>query len=73
MPINNDTINLVGNFNAQSVEINFEDSLMFICMQKTNFIFNVFFWDIVKTLQICYFGGTLGMLNNPHKNHTINL
>ena len=43
MPINNDTINLVGNFDAQSVEINFEESLMFICMQKTNFIFNVFF------------------------------
>ena len=34
--------NLVGNFDAQSVEINFKETLMFICMQKINFIFNFF-------------------------------
>ena len=38
MPINNDNINLAGNFDAQSVEI-----LMFICMRKINFIFDFFF------------------------------
>ena len=34
--------NLVGNFDAQSVEINFKETLMFICMQKINYIFNFF-------------------------------
>ena len=43
MPINNDNINLVGNFDAQSDEINFRKTLMFISMQKINFIFNFFF------------------------------
>ena len=38
MPINTDNINLAGNSDAQSVE-----TLMFICMQKINFIFNFFF------------------------------
>ena len=43
MPIDNDNINIVGNFDAQSDEINFKETLMFICMQKINFIFNFFF------------------------------
>ena len=34
MPINNDNINIVGNVDAQRVEINFKETLMFICMQK---------------------------------------
>ena len=42
MPINNN-INLAGNFDAQSVEINFYEILMFICMRKINFIFDFFF------------------------------
>ena len=49
MPTNNDNINLVGNFDAQSV---FWETLMFICWQKINSIFNFFF----ETLQTCYFG-----------------
>ena len=40
--INND-INLVGNFDVQSVEIDFWETLMFIYMQKIKFIFNFFF------------------------------
>ena len=43
MPINNDNINPVGNFDAQSVEINFKETLMFIYMQKINLIFKFFF------------------------------
>ena len=34
MPINNDNINLAGNFDAQSVETNFQETLLFICMEK---------------------------------------
>ena len=34
MPINNDNINIAGNFDTQCVEINFKETLMFICMQK---------------------------------------
>ena len=53
MSINNDNINLVGNFDAQSVEINLQKTLMFIYMQKINFIFNLFlryFKDIANLL-----------------------
>ena len=39
MPINNDNINLTEDFDAQSVEINFYEIFMFICMQKLNFNF----------------------------------
>ena len=34
MPINNDNTNIVGNVDDQRVEINFKETLMFICMQK---------------------------------------
>ena len=44
--INNDIINLVRHFDAQSIEINFQETL-FICMQKLNLIFN-FFFEIFK-------------------------
>ena len=37
MPINNDNINLVGDFDAKIVEINFRK----LCMQKINFSFNL--------------------------------
>ena len=37
MPINNDNINIVGNVDAQRVETNFTETLMFICMQKNKF------------------------------------
>ena len=47
MFINNDNIKLVGNFDAQNVEINFQETLIFICMQKINFITQFF----LKTLQ----------------------
>ena len=53
MSINNDNINLVGNFDAQSAEINLQKTLMFIYMQKINFIFNLFlryFKDIANLL-----------------------
>ena len=33
---------LVGNFDAESVEINLQEILMFTCMQKINFISNFF-------------------------------
>ena len=33
----------VENFDAQSVEMNLWESLLFICMQKINFITNFFF------------------------------
>ena len=42
MPINND-IKIVGNFDAQSFEINISQTLILICLQKINFIFNFFF------------------------------
>ena len=71
MPINNDNINLEGNFDAQGVEINFLETLL-ICMQKINFIFN-FFFDILKRYCKLTILGTLGMLDQPHQNHTIKL
>ena len=43
--INNQT-----EFGAQSVKINLSATLMFISMQKINFISNFFFWDVVQTL-----------------------
>ena len=43
MSIDNDNTNFVENFDTQSAEINFSETLMFICMQKINFIFNFFF------------------------------
>ena len=58
--VNNDYVNLVENFNAQSVEINFYETLMFIYMQKNQ--------HHLKTIL-----GTLGMLDHLHQNHTINL
>ena len=42
MPINNDNNNLVENFDAQSVETNFQETLIFISIQKINYIFNFF-------------------------------
>ena len=55
--------NLVGNFDDQTVEINFKETLMSICMQKINFIFNFFkrycqdianllFWELWECLTI---------------------
>ena len=61
---NNDNINLVGNFNAQGVEINFQETLTFICMQKINFIFNFFFEILYCKLAIL---GTLGILDQSLK------
>ena len=58
--VNNDNVNLVENFNAQSVEINFYETLMFLYMQKNQ--------HRLKTIL-----GTLGMLDHLHQNHTINL
>ena len=72
MPIVNDNINLVGNFDAQSVEINFCETLMFICMQKINFIFKTFFRYCKGYCKLAILG-TLVMLDYPHQNHTINL
>ena len=64
MPINNDNINIVGNVDDQRVEINFKETLMFICMQKkktstlTSFlryrkdIANLLFWQLRECLAI---------------------
>ena len=42
MPINNDNNNLAENFDAQIVETNFQETLIFISIQKINYIFNFF-------------------------------
>ena len=51
IPINNDSITLWKTF-----EINLQETLVFICMQKTQLHLYRFFWNIVKTLQTSNFG-----------------
>ena len=57
---------LVGNFDTQRVEINLQETLMFICMEKNKFISN-FFLGIVKALQTCYFGNFGNAWPSPSK------
>ena len=61
MPINNDNINLVGNFDAQSVEINF----MLTCMQKINLI-TQFFLNILQRNSKLVILGNLCMPGHTH-------
>ena len=45
---------------------------MFICMQKIKFIY-IFFFEILQRHFKLAILGTLGMLDHPHQNHSINL
>ena len=65
-------VELVGNFDAQSVAINLWETLMFIYMQKINLISN-FFFEILE--RHCKLGilKTSRMLDHPHQNHSISL
>ena len=61
----NNNMNLVGNADVQSVEINFQETLMFICMQKINFI-TQFFIKILQRNSKFVILGDLGMPGNTH-------
>ena len=54
MPINNVNINLLGNFDAQNDGINFQETFMFICMQKKISSLTSFLTYCKD--QACYFG-----------------
>ena len=56
---------------AQIVEINFWQTLIFICVQKINFISNLFF-EYCKDIANLLFW-ELGILSHPHQNYSIHL
>ena len=64
MPINNDNNNLVENFDAQIVETNFQETLIFISIQKINYIFN-FFSEILQRHCKLAILGPFGMHDIP--------
>ena len=61
MHINNNNINFAGNFDAQSVEINFYETLY----AKNQLQIWLLFLDIVKTMQTCCFGNFGNFLPSP--------
>ena len=57
---------LVEHFDAKSIEINLQETLMFIWMQKIKFISNFFFDILLRHCKLAILG-TLGILDHPHQ------
>ena len=63
---------IYGKESLESLEINLYGTLMFIYKQKINHNSN-FFFDILQRHCKLAVLGTLGMLDHPNQNHSINL